>query len=280
MPIFRFCPDPNASKLFLATGWVWFLVGMAAAPSLSAGNHAFSSNGTVVSHFPEPPPSQQSARPEPSKPESKPRVDPAKTALVEALHRRDRYGAARKMIRTELKQAGGTVERFWRNRLAENYRMDGRFLEAASTWEELIETHSGGPVATWKLQQARAYRSAGRPGEAEILLLRIRYEHPRSTTWLDAMLELARISLDRGRLQEARRLLSTTSQRFPPRNHPSLAYELARIYDRYPSIRDFSRAVWFYQMVASRHAPGPAQARQADRRAHHLTRAYLQFGVE
>lgn len=280
MRIFRFCQSAKKSKLLLAGLLIGVLTGSIAGSCPADDTHSYVNRDGIVSHFPAPPPSRNSSPPEPPQPEPRPAVDPTKKALVNALHRRDQYRTAREIIRTRLETAKGRVETFWLTRLAENYRVDGQPLKAARTWGRLIETRSRGPLADWKLGQARSYRTAGRVNEAEVLLLRIRFEHPRSAPWLDAMLDLAQISLNRSRPREARRLLSIASRRFPPRNHPQLAYDLARIYDRYPSIRNISRAVQLYELAASRFPSQRDQARQARRRAAHLTRAYLEYGVE
>lgn len=191
----------------------------------------------------------------------------------------ERYEAARNIIEEQIQDARGTAKQRWQNELARTYMEQGQYEQAANQWEAMVEEFSNGPVAEWKYKAARAYREAGMNDQAELTLLEIRHRHRQAEQWVNAMIEMGEIAIDRGNYDRARSILETARKPLEDRDNPRLTLRLARMYDDFEPIRDYERAVRLYQSAGEAlRDSDPEVSQEALDRAEYLRENYVNFG--
>jgi len=198
---------------------------------------------------------------------------------VQDLIDRGQFPAARNIINQQIEESEGVRRRKWKDLLARSFQEQGQFQQAARTWQELIDTFPKGPVPEWRLSMARAYRRAGSNDQAELALLELRHRNQDAPQWVDAMVELGELAIERGNYERARTILENARGPLQGRNNPRLLLQLARIYDRYRPVRDYERAVRLYRRASSAlEGKDQSSAETARKRAQYLEENYVNFG--
>lgn len=190
------------------------------------------------------------------------------------------YEEARELIQEQSGQAAGQARQRWRNLEAESYFEQGNYGEAIATWEDMIEEFQQGPQAQWLLSVAEAHQENGAPDQAELALLEIRHHHGDAPEWPRAMTQLAQIAQDKDNSDRARRILEEARSRLSNRQHPDILMKLARIYDQYPSTRNYYKAVKLYQQAARGFDSSDSRSQEARDRANYLRENFLNFGTQ
>lgn len=190
------------------------------------------------------------------------------------------YEEARELIDEQIAETAGRVRQEWMNLKAESYLDQENYAEAIGVWESMIDEFEQGPRAKWFNSIAEAQMKNDQPDQAQLSYMEIRHRFPDSTYWPEAMRELADIAVENDEIERARRLLERTRSRVNASEHPGLLLDLGEIYDRYPSIRDYPKAVRYYERAANVFDSSDTRARTANDRARYLKENFLQFGTE
>ncbi|MFP4687801.1 MAG: tetratricopeptide repeat protein, partial [bacterium] len=202
-------------------------------------------------------------------------------AEVDELLELERFGPAREIINEQIDKTRDSILERWIEKLAESYVREENYQEAIEQYRVLIEEFPDRKQAQWLFNIADAYREDGEDDQAQLILLRIRYRHRNSQIWPRAMRSLAEILTADENYDRARRILEEIIEGQNRNRHPKTILTLARLYDRQPVVRDYERAVEYYQKAARLlEDDEPEDADQARSRARYIIENYLQFGTE
>jgi TolA-binding protein len=228
-------------------------------------------------------PSPEQPSPEtPDQPENQsgPNADPDYWGRSNELIETGYYEEARELIQERVGRTAGETRQRWMNLEAQSYMEEENYEEAIAVWENMIEEFKQGPQARWLLSVAEAHRENGARDQAELALLEVRHHHQESSQWPEAMTRLARIAQDKDNPDRARRILEEARSRLDNRRHPDILMKLARIYDQYPSTRNYYKAVKLYQQAARGYDASDTRGEEARKRASYLRDNFLNFGTQ
>lgn len=227
-----------------------------------------------------PQPDQRSPQPAPQPEQNPAGVDPVAWGKAKDQIESGLYQQARETINEQIQKTAGPVRQQWMELKARSYMEQERYGEAIGIWESMLEEFPDGPKAKWLNSIASAHTKNDQPDQAQLSYLEIRHRFPDSTYWPKAMRKLAEIAVNGNNVKRARRILERARSRVDANDHPRLLMKLAEMYDRYPSIRDYPKAVRYYERAARAFDASDTRARAARDRARYLNQNFLKFGTE
>lgn len=239
---------------------------------------------------PEPDPAERTeapARPGPARTDRETRtnsrpgdVDETVWDQVQELIETGNYNSARETIDEQIQKTAGKTRQKWMELKAESYREEENYNQAIEVWQSMLDEFPNGPRAKWLFSIAGAHVKNDAPDQAQLSYMEIRHRFPESNYWPKAMRKLAELALGNNNVDRARRLLERTRSRVNESNRPKLLMQLGKIYDRYPSTRDYPKAVRYYEMAAKAFDRSDTRSRTARDRARYLNQNFLKFGTE
>lgn len=223
---------------------------------------------------------EQTEAPESDQPETPGEVDATAWNEVQELIQTGHFEKARNMINDEADRAAGRAHQLWREKKAETYLKQDNYEEAINVWQKLIDDFSQGPKAKWLMSIAETHIKNDAPDEAELSLLEIRHRHRDSKEWAKAMKLLAQLAKNRDEINRAKEILEEAQSELSDRRNPDILMTLAEIYDKFPSARNYYKAVKFYRKAARRFDQSDTRSQKAKDRAEYLTKNFLNFGTQ
>ncbi|MFB6345265.1 MAG: tol-pal system YbgF family protein [bacterium] len=209
-----------------------------------------------------------------------PGVDQTAWNRAEELIETGNFQEARNIIDEQIQDAAGEKRQSWMELKARSFREEQNYDGALEVYRSMLDQFQDGPKAKWLHAIADINMQQDQPDQARLSYLEIRHRYPDSSQWPSTMINLAKLALDNNNVKRARRLLERARSRVNVRNHPEILMNLAEIYDRFSSVRDYPRAVELYERAASVFDDSDTQAQAATDRAEYLKKNFLEFGTE